>query len=119
MARVLVIDDEIDLCELYRLALESGGHEIVGIFDRVPPSRAREAKARDPEVIILDERLGLASGLSFLADLRGRYPGASILLASADPDAVASAVGQGADAAMKKPFPMADLIEAVYRLTRS
>jgi DNA-binding response OmpR family regulator len=118
MARIMIVDDESDLAELYRMALSAGGHRIEGIFaDPGVPLRSDRASL-SPEVIILDERLGWKSGIAHLARFRARFPKARVLLASADPEALDAATLQGVDAVKKKPFPLGDLLEEIQRLTR-
>lgn len=116
MARILIVDDESDLAELYRMALSAGGHQIEGIFadPGVPLRPGREALS--PDIVILDERLGWKSGIAHLSRFRERFPGARILLASADPDALDAGILQGVDSVKKKPFPLGDLLEEVRRL---
>jgi DNA-binding response OmpR family regulator len=116
MARILIIEDEVDLTELYRLALEGAGHEILGIFDDPEEALFQAVGRIDPEIIVLDERLRGRSGIAFLPGLRAAFPGARVLLASADPDAVEVSVLRCADAARKKPFPLGDLLEDIYTL---
>jgi DNA-binding response OmpR family regulator len=116
MALILIIEDEIDLAELYRLALEGAGHQILGIFDDPEEALFQAVGRLDPEIIVLDERLRGRSGIAFLPSLRAAFPRARVLLASADPDAVEVAVVRCADAARKKPFPLGDLIGDIYTL---
>ena len=118
MARVMIIEDEPDLSELYRLVLDSDGHTIEGIFvDPIPALEARNGSLH-PDVIILDERLGLKSGIAHLRQLRTKYPEARILLASADPDALEAAVSGGVDSIRKKPFPLSELLNEIRHLSR-
>lgn len=121
MARVLIFEDERDLADLYQMALEAKGHEVIGIhedprevLDRPTPTDATSL----PDLIILDERLGNVSGTSFLVSLRRAYPLARILVATADPEAAAGAVEKGADEARKKPFTLQLFLESVEALLR-
>jgi DNA-binding response OmpR family regulator len=113
MTRILILDDEADLGELYRMALEAAGYEVVGIFDDPQVPLSRPPPELDPDVIVLDERLRGLSGISFLPRLRATFPRARILFASADPDAVERALRESADAAKKKPFSLGELVAEV------
>ncbi len=118
MAKILIIEDEHDLSELYKMVLSAGGHEIVGTFiDPREPLKQSEGSL-DPDVIILDERLGGNSGLAHFRAYREKFPKAKIMVATADPDAIDEARAEEVDLAKKKPFPMSDLLEDIYRLTR-
>ncbi len=113
MARILIIEDEIDLASLYRMALEKRSHTIVGIFDhpREPITLATEPGSRFvADLVLLDERLSGASGTAFLPELRSAFSGAAIIVATADPEAGARALELGADAVAKKPFSIRKLM---------
>jgi DNA-binding response OmpR family regulator len=114
MAKILIIEDEVDLAELYRIVLGDRGHKVLGPFEdpREPLSLA-EARAinGDINLILLDERLGLLSGTSFIHRYRQAFPLAKIALVSADPDAVQEGRSRGADTVLKKPVPLGRLLE--------
>ncbi|HEX7901530.1 MAG TPA: response regulator [Planctomycetota bacterium] len=116
MDGIVIIEDEPDLVELYRLVLEGAGHDVVGTFEDPRVPLGKPPPELDPEVIVLDERLHGLSGMSFLPRLRGTFPRAKILFASADPDAIERSVLEGADLAMQKPFIMIKFLEAIRRL---
>lgn len=116
MGRILIVEDEVDLAELYRIALEEAGHEIVGIFDNPQIPLLHPPPQLDPEVIVLDERLHGRSGIAFLPLLHSAFPCARVLFASADPIAVDRSVHESADRALKKPFPLIDLVREIHRL---
>jgi len=117
MGRVLIIEDEIDQAELYRMALEGAGHEIVGLMAYFEEPKLRQTKA--PDLVILDERLGGRSGSALIPNIRKSFPDARILILTADPDVAESAVKIGADDGRMKPLPMAQLVGRVAELIRS
>lgn len=112
MARVLILEDEADLVDLYRDALEADGHIVWGAY---PDPREALARAEEggpvPDAILLDERLGPLSGSYFIPELRRAFPRARIILATADPDIAESALLLGADLAKQKPFPLRGLLK--------
>lgn len=117
MASILLIEDDPDVVDLYRIALEDAGHTIWQVFD--DPAKALEAAASQeahPHAAILDERLRGRSGTAFLSDLRRAYPDTRFLLATADPKAAAAALQMGAHAVKEKPFLLDELVEAVVRM---
>jgi DNA-binding response OmpR family regulator len=116
MTRVLIIEDEIDQAELYRMALEGAGHQVVGIADDL--SERGLKSGAPPELVILDERLGRRSGSALIPRLRGAFPGIRILILTADPDVVERASELGADRARLKPLPLAQLVAEVKGLAR-
>lgn len=117
MGRVLIIEDEVDQAELYRMALEGAGHEVVGLVSTFEAPSLRKAKA--PDLVILDERLGGRSGSALIPEIRKSFPEARILILTADPDVAETAVKIGADDGRMKPLPMAQLVGCVGELIRS
>jgi two-component system response regulator VanR len=120
MARILIIEDEPDVADLYRLTLEIEGHEVVAVHQdprEILPGRAETADSLpEPDLIILDERLKGLSGTEYLPRIRSTYPEARILVATADPDIGSWAVTNGADEVRHKPFTMQQLRENVASL---
>ena len=112
MARILIVEDEADQAELFRMAIESGGHEVVGIGNDLPPP----AKVPWVDLVVLDERLGGQSGTALIPRIRSQFPSARILILSADPDAVDDAVARGADAGKIKPVPLTQLVRIIGAL---
>jgi DNA-binding response OmpR family regulator len=119
MHRILIIEDELDVADLYRIVLEGEGYQVAGVF-----ADPREALAwaegtvagEAPGLLIVDERLGGISGTAYLSELKEAFPPARILVATADPEAAAGAVGLGADLAIVKPFTLDRLRESVAAL---
>jgi DNA-binding response OmpR family regulator len=117
MARIIIVEDEADLCELYRLALEARGHQVVGVYREPDDLLKATLGAPPPQLLVLDERLGWKSGAAQIPRFRQKLPGVIILLASADPDAIDAGEQEGPDAVMKKPFPLANFVDRIEELT--
>lgn len=113
LARILIVEDEIDQAELYRMALEHAGHEVVGAGGDLDLALRAGEK---PDLIILDERLRGRSGTAFIPTLRKTYPAARILLVTADPDAAEAAPQHGADRGVRKPVPLAQLVMHIQEI---
>ena len=109
MARIVIIEDEVDQAELYRMALEGAGHEIVILDDF-------QVVEGDIDLVILDERLGGRSGSALIPRIRGSWRGARILVLTADPDVAETAVAIGADEGRMKPLRLAQLVAGVETL---
>ena len=98
--------------------MEGAGYTIHGIYaDPLPALEAGE-KVGTPDIIILDERLGTKSGTEQIARFRDTFPGARIVLISADPDAVQAAEDFGFDEGKCKPVTMRRLLENFEGLLR-
>lgn len=119
MARILIVEDEPDLGELYRLALESAGHTVLGIYADPATPLTQQNSFPAPDLVILDERLGVRSGTSFVPEYRRTFRNARFMLVSADLDAVREAQKNGFDEAKRKPVTFRHLVENVAHLLSS
>lgn len=116
MANILIVEDEPDIGELYRLSLEAAGHSIVGLY--ADPAKALEdaLTLAAPDLVILDERLGVQSGSAFLCRFRLAFTDAILFLVSADAEVVRDATARGFDEAVRKPVTLRHLVENVTDL---
>lgn len=113
MARILILEDDPDIAELYRMSLAGAGHDVVGVHAH-PRDAVRRGGSAD--VILLDERLGSVSGTRAIPELRRAFPDARIVLATADIVAAEHARDRGADEVETKPFTLTRLLEDIGRL---
>jgi len=116
MAKILIVEDEPDIGELYRLSLEAAGHSIVGLY--ADPARALDEATTlsAPDLVILDERLGDNSGSEFLYRFRAAFAHAILFLVSADAEVVREATAHGFDEAVRKPITLRRLVANVADL---
>src|SRR6188768_2444189 len=113
MARILMVNDEIDLLTVCQSLLSDVGHE-VDIFTsgREALKHARRAK---PDLIIVDWVMPDTDGSSVLARLKG-HPATKdtpVLAISALADGAVRAELAGADRFLAKPFDVDELVSAV------
>ena len=112
---VLVVDDDPNVRQLIRWALEDEGLAVVAAADG---RAALDAIARErPALVVLDMSLPLVDGYGVAAALQRSY-GADIpiLLITADGRAAEKARRTGARAYLHKPFEVDDLVRAVRRI---
>jgi two-component system OmpR family response regulator len=120
MARVLIVNDEIDLLKLCAETLREAGYEA----DFVAGGHAAVdcARRRRPDLIVVDWVMPDMDGNAVLARLKGHPETRDIpvLAMSALPDGELRAQLAGADHFLPKPFDIDDLVNAVnYVLARS
>ncbi|MEM7247089.1 MAG: sigma-54 dependent transcriptional regulator [Acidobacteriota bacterium] len=85
MAKILVADDEPDLRDALRRVCEGDGHEVLVAADgRAAVDAARSAR---PDLIVLDNRMPIMSGLDALAEIRDFDPVVTVVLFTAYDDA--------------------------------
>lgn len=83
MAKVLVVDDDADMLELFKFHLDRSGHEASAARGGAD---ALERAARDrPDIVLLDMRMPVLDGLGVLRILRSHAPteGVGVILMSA------------------------------------
>lgn len=113
--RVLIIEDEGDLCLLLNLLLDEKGMEV----DHVQSlARAEEYLLQEkPTLILLDNRLPDGFGVDFLSFIKKQHPETKVIMISGvDAAARDVAIENGADTFLKKPFTKAELFQSVVGL---
>lgn len=119
MARILIIDDDVSLRRTIRRMLASTGHEIVEAADGA--QGVELVRAAGADLVITDLIMPDQDGIETIQLLRDGWPGIKILAISGggllDPaDRLVDAELLGADAALSKPFEIAELREKVAEL---
>jgi response regulator RpfG family c-di-GMP phosphodiesterase len=107
--RILVIDDEPNICRLLQRYLGRLGYEVRTAGNVVDALELLEKDRFD--LVLTDLRLPGPSGLDLLVEVRSRSPGTRTILMSAHADvyAAAAAIERGVDQLIVKPFELEDL----------
>lgn len=119
--KILIADDERDICEAIRKIVERAGHTCFAVLDG---ALAMEAFERErPDVVILDVMMPEVNGFELCRQLRERDARVPIIMLSAKSDIVDKGVGfaAGCDDYIAKPFNSQELamrIEAQLRRAR-
>ncbi|WP_417706328.1 response regulator transcription factor [Pseudomonas sp.] len=120
MNRLLLIDDDQELCELLTRWLTQEGFQVTACHEA---GGARQAlAAQTPDAVVLDVMLPDGSGLELLKQLRGEYPDLPVLMLSARGEPLDRILGLelGADDYLAKPCDPRELtarLRAVLRRT--
>jgi two-component system chemotaxis response regulator CheY len=105
MATFFIVDDEPLLQDLYLDILEMRGHEIIGYAENGNDCVNELKKpGMDPDIVIMDHRMPLRSGLEATKELLEIKPDLRIIFVSADISAEKEALELGAVGFIKKPF---------------
>ena len=115
--RVLIVDDDPDLCDLLSEYLAANGLTVAAAGDG---AAMRQAMARQmPDVVVLDLILPGEDGLSLARELRARSE-VGILMLSARGEEMDRVIGLevGADDYVAKPFSPRELLARVRALLR-
>src|SRR6188508_2805799 len=115
--RVLLVDDDPEIIEAIRYALESRGYQI--FIARDGNQGLAMAEREDPDLVILDMMMPKRSGFLVLEKLRRtRTVPVRVIMITANEDSRHKAYAEmlGVDDYIRKPFAMDKLIDAVERL---
>jgi DNA-binding response OmpR family regulator len=115
--RVLLVDDDAEIVESLRLALESNGYTVLVARDGNQGLALSERE--NPDLVILDMMMPKRSGFLVLEKMRRtRDTPMRVIMITANEGSRHKAYAEmlGVDDYIRKPFPMDRLIESVQRL---
>jgi len=115
--RILLVDDDPEIIEALRYALESKGFSI--LIARDGNQGLAMAEREDPDLVILDMMMPKRSGFLVLEKLRRTHPvPVRVIMITANEGSRHKAYAEmlGVDDYIRKPFPMDRLIDSVKRL---
>lgn len=117
MANILVVEDEVDICNLIRTELEGEGHTVYQAFDG--QTALIFVDAHPLHLIILDWMLPGLDGLTVCRRIRQHHL-APIIMLTARNEEVDRVLGLevGADDYISKPFSVRELLARVRALLR-
>jgi DNA-binding response OmpR family regulator len=118
--RVLVVDDDRHFLEATRTMLEEHGYDVVTAQDG--SEGLRRAECESPDLIVLDVMMPRRSGFGVLEHIGHRGgSGPRIVVVSANEEVRHEQIARdkGADAYLKKPFEMRELLAAVDALLKA
>ncbi|GAK60632.1 response regulator [Candidatus Vecturithrix granuli] len=119
MARILIIDDDVQFLKMLRQMLEREGYEVVEALDgRVGIRLFRELRT---ELVITDIFMPEKEGIETTLELKREFPGVPIIIMSGGGRAydfryLDMAREFGADRAFIKPFERQELLAAIQEL---
>jgi two-component system response regulator CpxR len=117
MDRVLIVDDDVELCKLLTERLSTEGFVIEAVHDG--PHGLERALSMDHDLVVLDLMLPGMGGLDVLRRLRAQSPVPVLILTARDED-VERILGLeiGADDYVPKPFNPRELIARIRAILR-
>lgn len=118
MNRLLLIDDDQELCELLSRWLTQEGFQVTACHEAAGARQALAAQA--PEAVVLDVMLPDGSGLELLKQLRGEHPDLPVLMLSARGEPLDRILGLelGADDYLAKPCDPRELTARLRAVLR-
>jgi DNA-binding response OmpR family regulator len=117
--RILLVDDDAEIVESLRLALESNGYTVLIARDGNQGLALTERE--NPDLVILDMMMPKRSGFLVLEKMRRtRETPLRVIMITANEGSRHKAYAEmlGVDDYIRKPFPMDRLIDSVNRLLK-
>src|SRR5918995_132307 len=115
--RVLLVDDDPEIIDAIRYALESKGYQI--FIARDGNQGLAMAESEDPDLVILDMMMPKRSGFLVLEKLRRNRPvPVRVIMITANEGSRHKAYAEmlGVDDYIRKPFAMDRLVDSVQKL---
>ena len=124
--RILIVDDEEDICMILSYSLQKAGYEVLVAHSAEEALANYELRIKNSEVdlILLDIMMGEMSGLEMANHLRldnvqsDNLPPIIFLTALSDEDTVLQGFQLGADDYISKPFRIAEVLARVAAVLR-
>ncbi|GAA0745046.1 response regulator [Dactylosporangium roseum] len=112
--RILVVDDEPDLCEIVRRVLSRAGAEVLTASGLAGAERLCAEHPKGIDLAITDLKLDDGSGVQVAGTVRATCPDAMIMYMSGLPYFDAAVVELGPEASViAKPFRATELVDMV------
>ena len=116
-ARVLVVEDDVDIADVVRRALDKDGYEVRLAGDG--EAALEESSVFEPDAVVLDLGLPKMDGVEVCRRLRENGDVPILMLTARDSlDARVEGLDSGADDYLVKPFERAELLARVRALLR-
>jgi DNA-binding response OmpR family regulator len=114
--RILLVDDDTEIIDSMRLALQAKGFEI--LVARDGNQGLAMAEREDPDLVILDMMMQRMGGYPVLEHFKGKPDALRVIMITAHEGSRHKAYAEmlGVDDYIRKPFAMDRLLESVERL---
>ncbi|MBE7493405.1 MAG: sigma-54-dependent Fis family transcriptional regulator [Verrucomicrobiaceae bacterium] len=113
MAKLVIIDDEAAILELMTKLCKAAGHQVFGCTTGLDGIAA--IRANQPELVIVDLRIGDVNGLDLVSMCRDQFPNTAVIMVTGhgSVETAVEAMRLGAFDYLTKPFDLGDLIKTV------
>lgn len=117
--RILVIDDEPSICQLFEIVLKDSGYEVIVAGNGEQAIEAFRDKSFD--IVITDKNLPGMSGLDVMREIKQLRPDSDVIMITgyASKESAMEALNRGATAYLEKPFDDLDqVVEKVHQVAQ-
>lgn len=119
MIKVLIVEDDYSIQDLYKVILKTLGIEVIGAADNGEEAIKlfKEAPIK-PDIIIMDHRMPIKNGIEATKEIVSLYNHTKIIFASADITVKKRALEIGAVAFLEKPFSISTLRNEITKISK-
>lgn len=115
MAKILVVDDSMELLDVFSTILQWSGYEVRAVSSKDTVKNSLSVFI--PDVILLDVRLNGYDGRELCKDIKEKHiKNIPIILMSASPELLIDYEECNADAILEKPFEIHTVTETVNKV---
>ena len=106
MTKLLVVDDEPEICDFLKSFFEDRDFEVHTAQNG--EAALKEVEGFRPQVMLLDIKMGNVDGLAVLKKVKGKYPKTKVIMVTAleTTDKIEEAMRLGADNYITKPLSL-------------
>lgn len=112
--RILLVDDQVDVRSTYKLVLDIDHHAVVEAGDGLEALERFEEGGFD--LVITDNIMPELSGEKLALEIKKQRPEMPVIMITANPDILPAKL-TGVDLLLTKPFQVAELQEAIRKVT--
>ena len=117
IAKILIVDDDIDIVDLFEQFLKLKGHEIIAkAFNGSEALELYKSSQNVPDIILMDHRMPLKDGLETTKEILAINPNCKIIFISADYTIRDKALEIGALDFLEKPIDFSTLSRKIENL---
>ena len=112
--KILIIEDEGDMCLLLNIILTEKGITLEHV--KSISAVQQFLQKNQPGIVILDNKLPDGYGIDFISSIKKDYPSTKVIMISALAESKDVAINNGADLFLEKPFTKDVLCKSVHEL---
>jgi two-component system chemotaxis response regulator CheY len=111
---IAIVEDNPEIADLYALLIQSNGMHVCFVARNGDEAvRAYKNAGNKPDLLLMDHRMPVKSGLEAMIDILTIDPGARFIFISADEGIRDEAMAAGAKAFIRKPASMKEIYDAI------
>jgi two-component system phosphate regulon response regulator PhoB len=114
MARIIIVDDYVDLQDFFKTLLELNHFEVKSAGSSAELNTLLPSFI--PDLILLDVMLGVESGKEICKELKKKYKDLPVILISANPKLLDNYEDYKADDIIEKPFDIQTVLDKINTL---